>query len=47
MWDPKVLRLDCYIIYLFIINIFYLRITMVLYNLFCDVGSKSIEIGML
>jgi hypothetical protein len=48
MWDPKVLRPECYNIYLFIIVIiYYLPITILLYHLFCDVGSKSIEIGIL
>ena len=74
MWDPKVLRLECYNIYVLLIfiiyilklycivyfvvwdpnvlrmqcyNIYYLHITIVLYNLFYNVGSKFIENVML
>jgi hypothetical protein len=31
----------------FLLSLAYLRITVVLYHFFCNVGSKSIEIGML
>jgi hypothetical protein len=45
MWDPKLLRLECYNIYYY--YYLFLHITIVLYNLFYNAGSRSIEIGML